>query len=524
MKITLNKIVVFFMATLVFVSSCQKDKQEYNMDSGKGKVKLKVGGASFARLEDNISSKASTGKNIITSAKVQSQEVSFNDEYKIIATLIPVGTSQPALKGSTRAEAVSNGAVTEPLEKGVKYTIEVYEKGNLSKFRQAKFFTHGVDDSDISFDLTSGEYTLVAYGGDRGEPLSAYNNENFFRWQKDIKITEGENLNLNIVFQNTFASANITLNAENIGNIQSIGSLYVTPTYFSIGYNINYLTGLIKYEGPGRSVSIFSGMKPLSAIWTSDPLVLKSGPNKVEINLYNVVINGIEGQINLSGLTIEDGVKYDIQLKLGSKTDKTFKIAGLEFADANLYYDRNSDSYSFVNADNSYKRDGYFFPNYVKPKQRGFEGNNKPNPTINGNNGDPCELVQPLNKWRLPTKNEIEILLTSNKTILSNFNYFPPSASSKEREGVFFGIETHPSDRYRSFLFLPLLNYYTNSTSTTENPGEAGRYLLKNGTNEFAQLALSLYKSQGVISTTGEPRIISQVPEDMALSIRCVKK
>ncbi|WP_286862922.1 MULTISPECIES: hypothetical protein [Sphingobacterium] len=521
MKVTLNKFVALFCALTILTSSCQKDKQEYSVDSGKGNVKLKVGGTSFTRLADNVSSKASNGIRSTSSAVVQSQEVSFNDEYKVIATLIPVGTSQQASKGALRAESVSNGAVTQPLEKGIKYTVEVFEKGNLNNFRQVKFFTHGVDDSDISFDLPSGEYTLVAYGGDRGKALLDYNNENFFRWQKDIKISEGENLNLNIVFQNTFASANITLNAENIGTIQSIGSLNVTPTYFSIGYNVNYLTGLVKYEGPGRSVNIFSGMKPSSSVWTSDPLVLKSGPNKAEISLYNVVINGIEGHIHLSNLTIEDGVKYDIQLKLGSKTEKTFKIAGLEFAEKNLNYDWDSNTYSFN--EGTLYRGGHFFPNYVKPKARGSNTNNKPDPVVNGANGDPCELVQPLNTWRLPTKNEMEILLASNKTILSNFSYFPPSASSKEREGVFFGTESHPADRYK-FLFLSLQNYYTNSASTSETPGYAGRYLLKNGANEFAQLALSLYKSEGIISATGEPRIINQVPEDMALSVRCVKK
>lgn len=517
MKITLNKIVVFFMATLVFSSSCQKDKQEYNADSDKGKVKLKMGGTSFTRLDDNISSKASNGKNAITSTAPQSQEVPFNDEYKIIATLIPVGTNQPVVKGSTRAESVPNGAVIEPLEKGIKYTINVTGKGALENIRLSKRFIHGVDDADISFDLAPGEYTLLAFDDDRG-----YTN-NRLRWQGDIEVVAGKDVNLNIVLQNMFAQATVTLNTENIGAIQQIGSLYVNPVFYAPV--LNFYTGSITYEGKGHAENmLYPAVNPSSSIWKSNPFVLKTGPNKAEISMYNVIINGIEGQIHLSGLTIEDGVKYDIQLKLGSKTDKTFKIAGVEFADANLYYDQNNDSYSFANADNAYRRDGYFFPNYVKPKVRGSEANKKPNSTINGNNGDPCELVQPLNKWRLPTKNEVEILLTNNKTVLSNFTYYPPIESSKERGGVFFGIETHPSDRYREFLFLPLLNYYTNSTSTTENPGEAGRYLLKNGSSEFAQLALSLYKSQGVISTTGEPRIINQVPEDMALSIRCVKK
>jgi len=517
MKINLNKLVAFFMVTLVLASSCKKEKQEESSNSGNGTISLKIAGTSFTKLESNISPKGSTKSTTISSSDTQYQEVPFNDEYTVQATLTPIGTIQPILRGSTRAESVSNGKITQPLEKGVKYTINVYEKSNPEIVRGVKFFTHGVDDSDISFDLAPGEYTLLAYGGDYGKPLFDYNNENCFHWKKDIKITEGENLNLNIVFQNMFASANITLNAENVGTIESIGSLYVTPTYFSIGYSVNYFTGVIKYEGPGRSVSIVNRVSPSSPIWTSDALVLKTGPNKAEINMYNVIINGIEGKINLSNLTIEEGVKYDIQLKLGSKTEKTFKIAGLEFAEKNLNYDWDSNSYSF--SDDPLDKGGHFFPNYVKSKVRG-SNNYTPNSTLNGNNGDPCKLMLPLNKWRLPTKNEMEILLMNNKTFLSNFSYFPPSGSSKEREGVFFGTEIHPSDRFK-FLFLSLQSYYIN----TQNGkiGEDGRYLLKNGANEYAQLALSLYKSEGVISSTGEPRIIAQVPEDMALSVRCVK-
>lgn len=515
MKINLNKLVAFFMVTLVLASSCKKEKQEENSNSGKGTISLKIAGTSFTKLESNISPKGSTKSTTISSSATQYQEVPFNDEYTVQATLTPIGTTQPALRGSTRAESVSNGAVTEQLPNGIEYTIQISGKGDLENFSRVYFFTHGVNDADISFELAPGEYTLFASDKDRGY-LS-----NRLRWKEDIKVTEGKDVNLNIVLQNMFAQATVTLNTENIGAIQQIGSLYVNPIFYAPVLNFN--TGSITYEGQGHSENmLYPAVHPSSSIWTSKPLVLKTGPNKAEISLYNVIINGIEGKIHLSDLTIEDGVKYDIQLKLGSKTEKTFKIAGLEFAEANLYYDRNNDSYSFVNADDSYRRDGYFFPNYVKPKERGYEGNKKPNPTINGNIGDPCQLIQPLNKWRLPTKSEIEILLQNNKTILSNFSYYPPSQASQERGGVFFGIETHPSDRYREFLFLPLLNYYTNSTSTAENPGNAGRYLLKKGSNEFAQLALSLYKSGSVISTTGEARII-EVSEDTALSIRCVK-
>jgi len=512
MKITLNKILAFFVATMMLTTSCQKDKQEESLNSGKGTVTLKIGGTSFTSGKTNGNVQASNSKKGTTSSPfVQQQEVSFNEDYKVTATLTPINNYQPSLQASKSAEAKSNGSVTTALPIGTEYTITVYEKGNESKPIATKLFKHGVNDTEIKFDLLPGEYTFLASGSiNKGKP-----SENQLRWREDIEVIQDKNLSLNIILQHMFAQANITLNAEGVGNIEQIMYVDIKPTYDV--NSINFFSGVISFGrllGDSYLSNLFTSQAPAS-IWTSSPVTIKtSATSEGEIHLYNVVINGIMGgQISLLNLTIEEGIKYDLQLKLGAKTEKTFKISGLEFAKGNLKYDRLNDTYSFE--ESTWNPGHYFFPNYVKPKIG--EGNDlKPSAQWNGNNGDPCALVKPLNTWRLPTKAELEILLANNKTFQSSFSYYPGGEG-----GVFFGTEAHPGSERFNLLYLSLNDYYSNSDHINEFAGKDGRYLLKNGTG-YAQLALSLRNSAGGISATGQPRLIT-APADMAISIRCIK-
>ena len=522
MKITLSKLWILFIATTFLASSCQKDMDEgaTSIEPGKGKVSLTLAGASFKEPTSDKVRKATAGRKTGTASYLQTQTkiIPFNEEYNVIATLTPISTKSTLLKASTSTESVSNGPLVEPLPEGLTYTVNVFEKDNFSKLVRSKYFTHGVDDSDISFDLAPGAYTIacgtyVDYGYN-----DARNNGVFFRENIDIK--EGENINLNLTFQYMFSRATLTLNAENIGTIESIGGIQVAPLReISEGVRFSFWDGSINYVSIGHTQYFDFG--PLTyrsnSIWTSRFFPLRTGSNEAEINVTSVVIDGVKGDIRLYGLVIEDGVQYDLQFRLGPKTDKkTFKIAGLEFAPENLMYNEEN-GYYFLNS--SFTTDGsHFYPNYVKP--RTSQPSLSPDPMYNGGPGDPCALVEPLNTWRLPTADEMKYLLENNGTILTNFSYFPSSPVVRKPNGVFFGTTEHPTDRYK-FLFLPLANYGGN-ISGDDLIDEAGRYLLKDGGDGYAQLALSLYNAEREISQTGEPRIL-EAPAEMTMSVRCVK-
>lgn len=520
MKITLNKILAFFIATMTLTTSCQKDKQEEILNSGKGTVTLKIGGTSFANGVSNVGSKSSTNNNSkISSPATQQQEVSFNEEYNVTATLTPVVETTSNLRAATRAESVSTGPVKEALEIGTTYYIKVYEKGNRNRELTSKNFTHGINDQNIEFDLPSGEYTFVAAGqSPYNNPLYTYNP---LHWKEDIVVIEGKNTIINLTFTHLFAEVTVTLNAGTIGNIEKINGGYIVPMY-SInegdGGKIDYFTGAVTFGTYQGSNNLVFPTQPLGSLWKSRPASLQvKYTDKGEVELFGVTINGIMGNIHLSNLIFEEGVKYDLQLTLGQKTERTYKIGNVEFAMSNLFYDQSKNTHYFLARDNG----SYFFANYVKPKKMGVL-NSKPSTDINGQNGDPCKLVKPLNTWRLPTDTEI-------KTVFSELNITSSSNSNQNiyytQKGIAFGTRQNLGNDPMDYLFLYFSGFYQGSDRNYNNEyyhlTKIGRYLLTKASGGYARLEISYTPTNNSAET--KIQLLDAPDLDNAISVRCVK-
>ncbi|QIH31598.1 hypothetical protein [Sphingobacterium sp. DR205] len=531
MKITLNKILAFFIAGSVLTSACKKDSEEVNVDSAKAHVTVKMTGMGFSEPQGNRTLHSTTNKNIGRLPKNQYIEASFNEKYDISGSLIPVGAISP-LRASKISETVSNGPLIEPLPVGSEYTITVYEKGNASKEILTKSFKHGIDDSNISFDLEPGEYTFLA-SGNNGASINASENPaysslkfNSYRWKKDVQLFGGQQLNLDILLNYIFSEVTVTFNSGDIGNIESIGRGEITPHHNN--FSVNNFSGTISY-GYVNPRDVYFPRPQLSRSWTSYPVsIYTESTNDGEVNLFDITINGINGSVSLSNLTFEQGVKYNLQLDLGEKKEKTFKIGGAEFAMGNLQYDEYSDSYFFAQSNEHYG--DYFFPNFLKPKKA--NDNPLPEPTINGNNGDPCKLIKPLNTWRLPTDEEIESLLVEiNNDYNSNngsqntyLDHLKPYGILSN--GLFFGTRDVSGGNRRNFLCLPFAGYYDNGANNYLD--RSGWYLIKNkitGDANWYSL-LEVVASYGDIGP-GRGHIQRYVnfenANNLAVSIRCVK-
>ncbi|WP_146191083.1 hypothetical protein [Sphingobacterium athyrii] len=520
MKITLNNFVALFFALTVLMSSCQKDKQENSVSSEKGTVTLKIGGASFADFQSSGTTKASSNKKAVnTASDVQTQEISFNDEFNVIATLKPVSKNLRSIaKASTRAESVSNGILTEPLERGVIYTVSVYEKDNKDKKVASKNFTH-YGNEVVEFDLAPGEYTVVVFGINsmRYSPQTKYRT-NYLHRKENITVVPGKNTNLNLTLTNMFAEITVSLNTGTVGMIESIDKGTLDPIYTAnFGVNLDEFEGTVTYGKYLGSNEFSFPAQPVSALWKSGPIPMQvKSTDKGEVILHGVKINGIKGNIHLSNLMFEEGVKYELELSLGKKTEKTFKIGNLEFAMGNLYYEEGNNSYYFQ----SHGDGSYFFPSFVKPKKFGVS-NNEGNSKINGSTGDPCKLVKPLNTWRLPTETEIKTLLTQlnitpkNNPIESPFDpqvYNTENATIYSTEkGVAFGTKINLGNDPSDYLFLYYSGFY--DFSDTKSTSKRGFYLISSTTAGYTQLqlhenamAIPPYASIGA-----------------AISVRCVK-
>lgn len=532
MKINLIKFLILLIATTMVFSSCQKDNKEESLTtSDKGTVRLKIGGTSFSGKKNDATLQSSNNKKSTKeSLLVQHQEVSFNKDYNVTATLTAVGNTEPSLRGSNRAESVPNGPVTEPLQKGTEYTITVYEKGNRDKEVASKKYVHGVDDTSIEFELTPGDYTFTANAtkkyyqkrfNDNFQEYQEVSTWTYPHWHEDISVTAGRNLNLNIVFTNTFPELTITLNAGNIGNITSIkhGTFY--PSYSSYDTKIDKFNGTVTYGGGFYNNAMFTfpyqytfPRVETSSTWTSNPVPLPLNyTDQGRIELTNVIINNIMGEVKLANLVIEEGVKYDLQLTLGDKkADKTYKVGNLEFAKANLVYDRSTNKYFFGSAGNA---GDLFFPNYVRslninpawPQPSGNE---------NGAFGDPCKLMTPLNTWRLPKQTEIQ------ESLFQTYGITPPSQPNQNTysngSSIYFGIRQYPGSELSNYFSLNFRGY-GKDTGYYGFETDKGRYLLTKPDGGYTQLVIS-----GTNGSVGTFEFLEfKNNENIAISVRCVK-
>ena len=548
MKITPNKLAILFLSMTFFVSSCQKEMDEAtDLNSGKGKVTLKLSGARFKEpTNDKDLQSSANRKGSVSSSKIQYQEIPFNDDYMMSAALTPVGEISSSLRASARANAVSKDLITEPLEEGTPYTISVYEKGNRDNLIASKNFIHGVDDKNIEFELESGEYTFVANATKKYYQKQW--NSNFQEWQEtsdwssphwheDIVVESGESKPLDIVLNNAFAEITVSVNSGDLGIITRIGGGNFSPTYSSYPFasssvTIDDFTGEVTYGGMANSFEMFTfpftytSHEP-SSLWVSNPAPLRLDySDKGTVSISGIIINNKMGSVSISDLEIEEGVKYHLELSLMKKPEeeeKTFKVGSIEFAKSNLWYDIYTQKYYF-------RGTSLFFPGFVKPLVNN-PSYPQPGGFHNGTNGDPCKLVEPFDTWRLPTQMEIEQIM------FPAFNISTPYTESQntyyDYYGVHFGTRQSTSNESSSYLNLVCVGY-GNSAGYVGYEREKDRYLLSTIDGGYTQLILSPPKasdplvSQDVAGNISGPggqiEIVNfEQGKDIAIAVRCVK-
>jgi len=219
----IKQVLALFMAVAVFASSCNKEQDTNHLTTDKAIVSIKMEGIGQGRNLDNVlRASASTGKNNPSPA-VQRVEISFNEEYDVTATLIPVGAavSNTELRASAkRAEAGVNPEIEE-LADGSSYVVAVYDAAG--NYVAHNVFIHQVGNlPQYQFELEPGEYTFlaVATGGSdnswmadalNGLPLQQLDLTNLgldtdldILWQKQEKnIQAGPNI-VNLLMDHLF--------------------------------------------------------------------------------------------------------------------------------------------------------------------------------------------------------------------------------------------------------------------------------------------------------------------------------
>ncbi len=514
------------VATVLFVSSCQKDNGTDTQTGGKAAIAVNMNGIG---LEDGakILARAAAGVSATSTAAVQQVTVPFGEDLVVRATLTEVKSStSSALRASANKAATTSTGTGAIQSFNGNFTIRVYKQGSTS-LETTINCTGGANNK---FELEPGAYKFV---------VSAYGNETATGADKDPlwqeinqTVTAGTNA-LDILLKHKLTEVTVKFDAGSGRTINAINNSSVKPNY---NYTFDEVTGAVTFGTELAAKGFTFPTQAEAQTWTSSPVMIAvdNSNGAGEVKLADVTINKIKGNVALSGLTLRQGVQYILELNLGAKVG--IEAGGKTWSDGNLEYDPSTGTYSF-GAKNS--PGNYWFSNRIKPKvvrADQINYNQQPSDVINGTagerGGDPCALVKTEGTWRLPTTTEITNLV--NSTAAANGN--PPSrwqdnydGTANTIKGVFFGVSTagsgshNPGVNRDQYVFFPFMGYYSNDdTSVSGTYNSEGSYVVKDVNGTFKHWAL--YKTG---DGTAQPAYIGdQVsdPAGRASQIRCVKK
>jgi len=513
------------VATVLFVSSCQKDNGTDNQTGGKAAIAVNMKGIG---LEDGakLLARAAAGVSATSTAAVQQVTVPFGEDLVVRATLTEVKSST-----SSAVRASANKAATTSIGTGAikpfngNFTIRVYKQGSTS----LETTINCIGGTNNKFELEPGAYRFVvtAYGNEAGtgadkDPL----------WQEiNQTVTAGTNA-LDILLKHKLTEVIVKFDAGSGRTISAIGGATITPNF---NYAFDELTGLVSYSGTGAVKNFSFPAQTAGQIWTSNAVMIAvENTNVGQVKLDPVTINGVVGNVELPGLSLRQGVQYTLDLNLGPKKLPTFEIGNEIWSGGNLEHNPSTGEYHFGTEVNS--SGDYWFPDRLLPKR--LDGTNQGADGTNGGNGDPCALVQPLGTWRLPNEVEIQTLMDrtapkqggkgqDNQNLMATWNparyvdYY--NGSSPSPLGMFFGVNTDepvnfPANQRDKYLFFAFRGYYPNDNNGSVI-GKEGAYLVTATGGGYKTLHMT-----GAAKDIGYGIGWRAAASTEAVQIRCVKK
>ncbi|MFZ4863265.1 fimbrillin family protein [Sphingobacterium sp. Mn56C] len=504
---------LLFLTLSVCLSSCQKDNDPAKQGKGKTVVTAKMNGIATGSSTNTLAPGSPQTKN--SALAIQKVTVPFGKDLRITATLSErTALLEDAVGGSAKkaqTKAVTPGVISTFYGN---YTIYVYKQGDSNLLATIPC----VFGQNNSFELDPGAYKFVisAFGNPAGtgpdrDPLAQ---------EIHKTITATDNV-LDIVLKHLLTEITVEFNAGNGRTISAIGGGTIEPSYNN--YTFNEATGVVAFAGvPTARALNFSAMQP-GQIWQSDPVIIAVPQtiNNGKIKLDPVTINGITGNVELEGLTLRQGVQYHLTLNLGDREGIPYD--GETWSIGNLTYNPGTQQYGFSGINGI---GNYWFAGRTLPKV--VNGNNYGANHLNGDVGDPCRLVKPLNTWRLPTEAEVKRLISSTEARPPKryTDYYDGTSASPT--GVFFGTPTtfngpnHPGATRDNYVFIVLAGYYSNDDSSVTGTKDREASYMVTGSTE------NIYKEWFFTGTRRE--IAYSIPEPRfpnvgrAMQIRCIKR
>lgn len=257
-------------------------------------------------------------------------ELLFKGDYRVRATLTPVGADSPssALRSSNRAAATPGDPEVQPLPEGTKYVVAVYGDGGAYVAHEE--YTHGSGATPQELSLAPGEYTFIAVSsGSNTLPEIDYNanlstisftdveaDVDLMYQNQTVEVTSGNN-SVTFLMEHLFTQIVVTLNSvEEFGNILSINGGTVSPHQPTAA--VSLADGSVTLSGAAgeRDFTFPGDASGLS--WTSSPvMILNATTGTGTVVLKDVTINTTTRDLVFDDLNIRAGVKYMLKIDLG---------------------------------------------------------------------------------------------------------------------------------------------------------------------------------------------------------------
>lgn len=523
---------VIFAITAMVILSCSK-KGDVSED---GTATIKINFVGTTSLDLNINTKTQS-----LSTAVQKIEIPLNSNYRIEATLTAEAPKNVA--ESTAAKPKTKNSTQSDLPIGTTYRMIAYdESGILIEYKD--YAVGSSLTSDDSFRIPAGErYTFVAYsvGTTETSDLDAImpngkfsvakfknvdGNKHFMYYIKPSSSYSSGLNTLDIVLKHVFSQITTVITLDNAvsGNLEMIEAMikphlnkvdiavdgaapdYSNGTLAPQGVMVDFVTA-----GSGRSA------EATTLVTASDQTA--NGGGKLVIT--EIAINGeTSTQVPpIEGLKIVPGGRYTLTLNVTKFTpdgDTDIGYGDAKWALGNLVYDPATEIYSFAPTSGDYGN--YWFPGYTLPKRLDIANPNPDSPgNVNGVAGDPCSLVLPLGRWRLPTEGEFRSIVDASGTPFPPLRWIGPYNGPGTNIGMFLDTNVHPGSEYEKYLFFVYGGSYNDNAYSVTQLGHTGYYLCSSASYPGD------YKMMQFGNNINTAEVTYSIDPKSAMQIRCVR-
>ncbi|WP_407533996.1 hypothetical protein [Elizabethkingia miricola] len=478
-KLTITKIILVIFS-LVIISCRQSDDHITDPGTGIGQTEVRINlkGSNF---EDDSTLKSKTTNTGINTLAVQTEELTFNDndDYKLVATLTPVPSSNP--HGKVGITGIN------PLPDGTRYRVTVFDS-NGNYITEQTYFTGSESSMPAITGLNGGStYTFVVYSigtttglpaitfadpGNKTLATATVNNvsgdNDLMYFSKTMTLT-GNNTNyLDVIFRHKYSQITTTLDSSptlwySIVD-SSVSGAILSPHNTSATLQLS--NGNVIGSGATTRTLTFPASTGTSKTITASPVMINTPTitngvftlGSIKLTSFGgaAAVSVIHQNITLNSLKITPGVKYNLNLSfvpndqyLTFRGYPAVKINGVIYMRHNLGANYASDpdvlSPNIVGNYYQWGRNAVVatvatgtgpisgWDNTTIPPVTSWNTGTRIDPVKNTAN-DPCP-----SGWRVGSRNELGILTNIPYTSIGN-----PFTTSPSSAGLVFVSRFNP--------------------------------------------------------------------------------